>query len=178
MTKSSVVVRNAFFQRGDRLGRPVISCSKEESRTKQSFKDECDINFIMKRYEKTGVIDFVNRRAARFGDATAQDFHESMCLVRDASAAFDGLPAHLRSRFQNDPEQLLAFLDDDENRAEAVKLGLVEEKKAEPDRSAVLDDLAAVVVSRKPRPKAGPATKEQQPASGEEVSGARQDRHD
>ena len=35
------------------------------------------------------------------------------------------LPADLRKRFSNDPGQLLSFLENEDNRAEAIKLGLV-----------------------------------------------------
>ncbi len=33
-------------------------------RTKQSMRDECDINLIMKKYQKTGAIAHVNRHGA------------------------------------------------------------------------------------------------------------------
>ena len=38
---------------------------------------------------------------------------------------FDSLPSSLRERFSNDPSRLLAFVDDESNFDEAVKLGLL-----------------------------------------------------
>lgn len=95
-----------------------------ESLTKQSFKDECDVNLILSKYQRTGVIDFVNRREGRFGDATAVDFQSALDIVNQASAMFSELPSTVRKRFGNSAEEFLAFMDDSSNDAEAVKLGL------------------------------------------------------
>lgn len=97
-----------------------------EGRTKQQFKDECDINRIMKRYQQTGVIDHVNRAEPRFGDLEAVDFQTAMNMVIDAEQRFMQLPAEVRDRFGNDPSRLLAFVGDERNREEAVRLGLVD----------------------------------------------------
>lgn len=95
------------------------------SRTKQSFKDECDINVIMRRYQKTGVIPFLDQREPRFMDCSAFDFQEAQNLVAGARSMFQELSAQLRERFDNDPGRLLEFLNDERNREEAVQLGLV-----------------------------------------------------
>lgn len=97
------------------------------SRTKQSFRDECDINLIMKRYEATGVLQHLARGAPQFVDATSLDYQASMELVIAAREQFDALPAKVRERFRNDPGEMLAFVEDEANRAEAIKLGLVPE---------------------------------------------------
>lgn len=119
-----------------------------ESLTKQSFKDDCDINKIVKRYQKTGVIEHVSRKRPRFGDAPAagEDLLSAYLLVEEAEAMFSALPADIRRRFENDPAALLKFMDDPNNQAEAEELGLVagpekrrtekpqEERSAEADR--------------------------------------------
>lgn len=98
--------------------------------TKQSFADECDINQIMARYEKTGVIDHVTTKVPQWGDVVSvPDFHEAMNIVVKSEELFAALDAHTRDRFGNDPAQMLAFLNDPANRDEAVKLGLVEAPK-------------------------------------------------
>lgn len=96
-------------------------------RTLQSFKEECDINTIMKRYQQTGVIDHVNRASPKFGDVEAVDFQDALNLVLDAEARFAALPSEVRERFGNDPARLLAFVDDPANRQEAVKLRLIDD---------------------------------------------------
>jgi len=113
-------VRHAYSYRA-----PVVLHSSGVSKTKQSFKDECDINRIMARYAATGTLDFVNRREAQFLDVSDIDFQNAMQIVTQSREAFMTLPSAVRDRFANDPAQILAFLADESNREEAIKLGLV-----------------------------------------------------
>jgi len=97
-----------------------------ESRAKQSMAVECNINNIMKRYQKTGALSHVNRRGADYGFATSLDFAESMRVVVAGQELFDGLPSSIRSKFSNDPAAFLAFVQDEGNAEEMVELGLRE----------------------------------------------------
>lgn len=105
-----------------------------ESMTKQSFKDECDIHTILRKYNQ-GTIDIPSLNPPRYGDfSNVEDYLTQMNRLTEAQEAFDALPANIRTRFQNDPGKLLEFIGDDENRDEAVKLGLVEkQEKTMPD---------------------------------------------
>lgn len=98
------------------------------SRTKQQFVEDSDINTIMRKYEKTGILDpRLQRGPGSYGDfSSATDYHTSLNQVVEAQAAFYDLSSTIRARFHNDPGELLDFLDDPANRDEAVKLGLVE----------------------------------------------------
>lgn len=101
-------------------------------RTKQSFKEESDINFMMRNYQK-GQFPAVNPITPRYGDFTGvTDLHQAMNQVKAAESEFMRLPSAIRSRFGNDPKHLLDFIDEDTNRAEAIKLGLI----AAPDEPA------------------------------------------
>lgn len=102
----------------------VVDCSVEPSVTKQSFKDECDVNRIVSKFHRTGLIDFVNSNQPRYGDVTPIDYQEALNTVATAQEMFVQLPASLRKRFGNSPEELLAFVQNPENDAEAIKLGL------------------------------------------------------
>lgn len=116
----------------------------DESRTQQSFRGECDINEIVRRFGITGKLP-EDLRVPVSGDFTGiVDFKTALDAVVQAEADFMTLPAETRARFQNDPQQLLSFLDDDKNREEAVRLGLVSAPPVVP-RSAVeaIDDLAS-----------------------------------
>lgn len=98
----------------------------EPTRTHQSFQAECDINTIMAKYKKTGVIAHVNRYQGRYGDFfDVQGYHESLHQVLDAQEAFLSLPAALRARFQNDPGQFLDFVGNPANVDEMRSLGLL-----------------------------------------------------
>lgn len=118
--RATPYVRHAFSPRN-----PVRLSFSGPGRTKQSFKDECDINRIMSRYAATGTLDFVNQREARFEDVSEIDFQSAMQLVAESREAFMSLPSNIRSRFDNDPAKLLGFLEDSANLDEAIKLGLV-----------------------------------------------------
>jgi len=97
-----------------------------DSRTKQSFKDECDINLIMRRYQQTGAISHLASQPPRFIDvAEGLDFQQALNQVIAAEQAFGALPAAVRDRFGNDPGQLIEFVSDSKNREEARRLGLL-----------------------------------------------------
>ncbi len=98
----------------------------EQGRTKQAMQSQCDINQIMAKFQKTGVIDFVNKHSPQFGDSTGIDFQTSMETVARANEMFADLPSSVRKRFNNDPQELLEFCEDGENRQEAIKLGLLD----------------------------------------------------
>lgn len=113
------------------------------SRTKQQFVEESDVNTIMRKYEKTGIIDpRLQRGPGSYGDFTgAQDYHTALQQIVEAQEAFYDLPSGIRAKFHNDPGELLAFLEDDKNRDEAIKLGLVKapEPEAKPQKVEVVN---------------------------------------
>jgi len=95
-----------------------------DGRTKQSDKEAADINNILAKYTQTGVLPG-STKVPMYGDFTSSgDYQESLNRVLEANELFAALPAKARSRFHNDPQQMLAFMEDPENAAEAVKLGL------------------------------------------------------
>lgn len=99
------------------------------SLAQQSAKDECDINAIMRRYERTGLVDHVSTVQGRFGDfSNAMDYQSSLNAVMAAQESFMALPASLRAAFHNDPAALVAFVSDPENYDQAREMGLVPPK--------------------------------------------------
>lgn len=104
----------------------------ETSATKQEFKDECDINSIMRRYITQGVLPS-NVKVGRYGDFTGVgDYQECLATLEDARSQFMALPSATRKRFGNDPAQFLAFVSDKNNLEEARKLGLLREEAVPP----------------------------------------------
>lgn len=93
--------------------------------TEQHHKNECDINQIIRKYDKTGLITHITKFEAKFGDMTGTDFKTAHDQVIKAQAMFDELPSQIRKRFQNTPEKLLSFMENPENRKEAEELGLI-----------------------------------------------------
>lgn len=99
--------------------------------TEQSHKDKCDVNNIIKKYDQTGLLIHINQFEAKFGDMTGNDYKEMLDKVIQAKENFNELPNHIRKRFMNNPEELLRFMEDPNNREEAIKLGLVDKMMPE-----------------------------------------------
>jgi phage internal scaffolding protein len=104
----------------------------EPTLAQQHARDETDINTIVRRFGITGELPS-NVRVPQYGDFThTTDYHTAMNAVIAANEAFMQLPADVRTRFNNDPGLLVDFVSDDNNRAEAEKLGLVTGSRSEP----------------------------------------------
>lgn len=103
-------------------------------RTKGSFKDEVDINTIVARGIKSGLISHVNENAGSYGDFSGfTDYHQAMNKVTAAQESFDRLPANIRSRFQNDAGEFIEFLSDPKgNMEEMIELGLAKRANVDP----------------------------------------------
>lgn len=128
-TKNANNERQFIYPYGPKI---TYNCDTgSEGGAKQSFKDECDINNILKTYIKTGTLDFAAKYEgqAQYGDVTAIDFQNAQFLIADARGMFAAMPSALRSRFDNDPAKFLAFVNDDRNRNEAEDLGLLKAKE-------------------------------------------------
>lgn len=97
------------------------------SMTKQADTKSADINQIVKRLRaRTPVV--LNQTRPAFGNFTlAEDYMTALTRVRHAEEDFLALPSDLRKRFNNTPDELLRFLEDPENQAEAIELGIVED---------------------------------------------------
>jgi len=109
--------------------RVQLVCSTP-GRTKQSFKDECDINNIMRKFIRTGTLDFAQRNEGRYGDCTGMEYQKAVYQVAAAKSLFNELPAELRNRFENEPAKFLEFVQDRRNEDEARELGLLKPKEA------------------------------------------------
>lgn len=126
----------SFYRKHSRVHPPVGG----PSLTQQHMKDECDINRILKKYQKDGILRHVSRFGGRYEDLPDSiDYQESLNAVMAAEAAFLSLPSSVRSRFENDPGRFLAFVGDPANENEMIDLGLAtrrEVKSAVPRRDA------------------------------------------
>lgn len=123
-------IRNRF----DRVRVTVPVTAGLKSMAKQSMRDECDINNILRRFGKTGTITHLAKVAGRYGDFEDISFHEAMNVVRRGEEAFAALPFTLREKFHNDPAEYLEFVQDPKNIDEFRRLGLAKEAPKEPPK--------------------------------------------
>ena len=123
----------------------------EPSRTRQEFAEECDINTLMSRFERTGVISHVNPRSPMYLDLSegVPDLQSAMDMVRIATDSFMSLPAAVRRDFDNDPVKFVMFAEDPANIEKLREWGLAKPSPvpAEP--------LSVRVISDEPAPGAG-----------------------
>jgi len=131
--------------------KPVRFATDPVSMTHQSEAPQCDINTIMLKYQKTGVLNHVNRFEGRYADLTATptDYHESMNAVLAAQEMFEALPSSIRKRFHNDPGAYVEFVSNPENAEEMIRLGLATARQGASD---VIED-----PTPPKKPKAAPA---------------------
>lgn len=115
-------------------GKPILTNSNTigNSKTKTNFKDQVNINKIMSRANRTGQIPFEDKERTFADVSDIGDYRESLEKIKNADAEFMELPSDVRSRFSNDPGQLIDFIKDPKNIDEARELGLARMPKIEP----------------------------------------------
>lgn len=97
----------------------------------QSFKDDCDINVILKRFG-IGYEIPAGVRMPQPGDFVGiSDFHTAMNQLRETQENFNALPANIRAEFNNDPGQFFAAALDEKNRDRFAELGMLTQKATE-----------------------------------------------
>lgn len=103
----------------------------EPSMTRQEFAEECDVNKLMERYEKTGVISHVNRMPSQYFDAgDVPDYQGALHAIREAEMAFAALPAKARASFDNDASRFVEFASDPANVGQMREWGLAPQEAA------------------------------------------------
>lgn len=119
-------VRSPYNYNTDAASNESGLACRDASLTQQHQKDQADINYIIEQFNVTGILP-VSPISPQYGDFTGiGDYHSSINAVNAMYDEFMELPPKLRARFENDPEQLLDFLSNIENRDEAIKLGLID----------------------------------------------------
>lgn len=134
-----------------------------KSRTEQAHKDETDINRIMKKYEKTGLIAHVNNYQGDYGDfVDAPDYQTALNRVMAANEMFGTLPSAIRKQFGNDPASFLEYVGNPENAESLINMGLAE--RAEEASGVPTEPTPETSVAE--TPPVSPAAGDTQPAEG------------
>lgn len=104
------------------------------SMTRQEFADEADINVLMQRFERTGVMPSLDGSPPVYVDFTQMppDLMHTMDMLNNAEQAFMQLPAKVRKEFDNSPYAFVDFASDPANLEQMRAWGLAE-KASLPD---------------------------------------------
>lgn len=101
----------------------------KDGKTKQEFKEVSQIQNILNKYQKTGIVTHLAKHQGQYGDFTkVQSFQDAAVQLTNAVNTFMELPATIREKFENDASKLISFINDEKNFDEAVKLGLLQAK--------------------------------------------------
>lgn len=106
-----------------------VSVPEGESLTQQSDAEDADINVIMARYERTGMMPDTGIKALQGDFSGGADFRSLQDKLREARDLFMEVPAKIRARFGNDPAEFIDFVQDPDNADELVKMGLANAEK-------------------------------------------------
>lgn len=134
-------MQNIFYRSANNYDMDAVSrenglAFEGPGRTKQEFKDETDINVILRRFSITGQLPD-NVRMPTYADFTdVFDFQTAVNAIAEARESFETMPAHVRARFSNDPGAFVAFCSNPANLDEARKLGLVPASESKPETRA------------------------------------------
>ncbi|QGH72660.1 MAG: scaffold protein [Microviridae sp. ctbuH30] len=163
----SVIVSGAVGKKrkpGERV-RVQLFC-RDESRTDQQFKKDSEITSILEKARRQGFLPGDPSRA-RYGDVSGfVDYQTSLETVMRGQEAFSALPAKVRARFENDPQQFVSFVMDPKNGKELVQMGLATAKVAP---SGALNVQGAGTPAPKPEgaPKKAPKGESPPPKEGD-----------
>lgn len=110
---------------------------RDEGRVKQSFKEQCDINKILKKYKQVVGTDYLAKFAGHvpqgtYGDFTNMpDYRETLDKINAAERYFMSLPPQVRAKHLNDTAVFLDWCADPANKDEMVKMGLIQDVKVD-----------------------------------------------
>lgn len=105
----------------------------EDGRTKQSFKDETDVNQIIQKHTRMGTLSHLEQFGGQYGDMADFDFQEAQNQIAKANSMFETLPSAVRNQFANSPEEFFKFVNDPENSENlAEALPELAEKRTKP----------------------------------------------
>jgi len=120
----SVFLRTPYNYDVDQVSNETGLRCLDDSLTQQQFKDESDINTIVDRFLKSGVLPTAASMPQYVDYEGVFDFQSAMNVVKAADDNFMRLDAKVRARFNNSPQAFLEFFANPDNAEEAVRLGL------------------------------------------------------
>jgi hypothetical protein len=93
--------------------------------TEQSHKKMCDVNNIIRKYDKTGLLTHVSNMEYRFGAMSSMDFKQMNDQIAEFKSNVEALPSSIRKELGVTPMNVLKWFEDPKNRDRAIELGLI-----------------------------------------------------
>lgn len=89
-----------------------VSCDcGGKSKAHPEFKEECDLNWIMRRTSPSQLAQHNAKYAGSYGNFVGpSEYNKALIAVQDAEQLFFDLPSDIRSKFKNSPHEYLEFV--------------------------------------------------------------------
>lgn len=84
-------------------------------RTKQSQKDETDINKLLDRAGREQTLSHLEKYQGNYGDFTGYDFEKHINTIAEGQSIFEALPAEVKREFEQSPKKFFAFVTNPDN---------------------------------------------------------------
>ena len=106
-------------------GAPRKQYEAGEPIVEESHAATLDINYIVDKFTRTGVLDHNQQYGGQYGNFIAGDIYEiAQDAIAQANGIYESLPGAIRQQFPHGTAQFLDFINDPENAEEIEALGL------------------------------------------------------
>ncbi len=79
-------------------------------KTKQSQKDETDINKLVTRAARSDTLSHLAEHQGQYGDFSDYDFEAHVTKIAEGQTIFENLPAETKREFQQSPQKFFAYV--------------------------------------------------------------------
>jgi len=146
-------IKTAYTRTRQQTAQPA----ERKTKCVQSEKHASNINNIVAKANKTGMLPVLMQRQPIQNLPTETTYQEALDKVVHANQQFERLPAAIRNEFDNDPRKLLAALDKPEdNLNKLLKAAVLEPVKEVID--PIIAELRKMNAPAEPSPNPAPPT--------------------
>ncbi len=96
-------------------GKPEERVYKLHGKTKQSQRDECDINKLLERYQRDASLGHLEKYGGEYGNYADYDFENHVTKIAEMNTIFEQLPAEVKKDFGQKPDKFFEFVTDPAN---------------------------------------------------------------
>lgn len=150
MTSRKPFVRSRYNYSMDAVSRETGEVNVEPTLAQQQFKEECDINTIVRNFGVTGQLPNNVRVPLMDEFIDVMDYQSALNLIMESERAFMEVPAEIRESFQNDAGKFVAFVSDEANVEQCRKWGLALPKAGTGSSEAAMGGAAPIPPADKP----------------------------
>ena len=112
-----VFIRTPYNYDTKAVSRETATICPEPTLAQQQFRDECDINVMLERFQVTGTMPQNVRQPIAQDFIDAMDYQSALNALIEAEESFMQMPAKIRAEFNNDPGEFIRFFENDKTRS-------------------------------------------------------------